>query len=309
MSMLALEINDLHKNYGNIKAVNELNMSIEKGSIFGFLGENGAGKTTTLRMITGLAKPSSGNIKVYGEEVKFGSCNINKHIGYLPDVPEFYGFMKPYEYLELCAKLDGMNSNEIKNKCCELMDLVGLNGIKRKISGFSRGMKQRLGVAQALLNEPELLILDEPTSALDPAGRKEILDIIMGLKGKMTILFSTHILSDVERICDTIGIIHHGKIALECKMDDLHKKYASQSVLIEIGKIDKVQELKQKLLKFDFIKSIRAQKNELIVNCTDRNELSNTVCPILSGMDIPLIKFEQIEPNLEEVFIEVIKDA
>ena len=193
-----LEINGLSKKFGSNHIIKDLNLKVSENSICGFIGENGAGKTTTMKMILGFLKPDSGDIKVCGEKVTYGETKTNRFIGYLPDVPEYYGYMNPVEYLKLCGQITGMSKKEIKEKTDELLELVGLDAHKkRRIGRFSRGMKQRLGIAQALLNEPKLLICDEPTSALDPIGRKEILDILLKVKEKTTVIFSTHILSDV----------------------------------------------------------------------------------------------------------------
>jgi ABC-2 type transport system ATP-binding protein len=306
--MSVLEIKNLSKHYGAVKAVDGLNLTVEQGSVFGFMGLNGAGKTTTLRMITGLAKPTGGEVAVCGEKVNFGSCNANRHIGYLPDVPEFYGFMRPTEYLTLCGRLYGMESAQIAAKCDELLPLVGLDNVKRKIGGFSRGMKQRLGIAQALIHDPELLLLDEPTSALDPVGRKEILDIIGTLRGRLTVLFSTHILSDVERVCDTIGIINGGRLALSGSLNDIREKYAGESIRIEAGQPERLPELKERLAKFAFIKEIRVEdQSRLLLICSNISELTAAICPLLSTMGLPLYHFERVESRLEDVFIEVIK--
>ena len=203
MDMLAIA--NLQKRFGDKSVLKGLDLSVPEHSVFGFIGKNGAGKTTTMKTILGLLKADGGEILVSGEKVVYGQTATNRHIGYLPDVPEFYPFMTAPEYLSFCGEITGMSRIEIKSRSNELLKLVGLGNEKHRIKGFSRGMKQRLGIAQALLNRPKLLICDEPTSALDPVGRKEILDILMAVREQTTVLFSTHILSDVERIC-TDGI-------------------------------------------------------------------------------------------------------
>ncbi|HEX3025676.1 MAG TPA: ABC transporter ATP-binding protein [Clostridia bacterium] len=279
----------------------------DKGSVFGFLGLNGAGKTTTIRMITGLAKPTGGTISVCGEKVRFGSSAANRHIGYLPDVPEFYGFLKPAEYLNLCGRLSGMEHGRVRPKAAELLNLVGLQTANRRIGGFSRGMKQRLGIAQALIHEPELLILDEPTSALDPVGRKEILEIIASLRGRVTVLFSTHILSDAQRVCDNIGILHRGKLALSGSLSEIEQKFAGQSIRIGIHEPNRISELRQRLAELAYVKEIKDDgPSGLLLHCGDTDLLGQTICPILSELGLSLLHFEQVESNLEDVFIEVI---
>lgn len=228
-----LEISHITKAFGAKKVLNDLNFSVPEHSVFGFIGQNGAGKTTTMKMVLGLLESDKGEIFVNGEKVSFGQNNTNKYIGYLPDVPEFYGFMTPKEYLSMCGQITGMRKEEIKEKSTELLKLVRLETEDKRIKGFSRGMKQRLGIAQALMNSPKLLICDEPTSALDPMGRKEILDIFSSLKKHTTVLFSTHILSDVERICDRIAFLHEGKIALSGTLEEIKRVRNGDSIEIE----------------------------------------------------------------------------
>jgi ABC-2 type transport system ATP-binding protein len=163
--------------------------------------------------------------------VRFGATDTNRHIGFLPDVPEYYGYMRPAEYLKLCSDITGLKNS--KQRISELLEMVGLASANKKIASFSRGMRQRLGMAQALLNEPKLLICDEPTSALDPVGRKEILDILKQIGGKTTVIFSTHILTDVERICDRIAMLHGGKIVLENAMSELKIPHKAKSITLE----------------------------------------------------------------------------
>ena len=172
MDMLTLS--QVSKSFGSKTIVKDISFSVPKGSVFGFIGQNGAGKTTTMKMILGLLQMDGGEITVNEKKVRYGQNETNRYIGYLPDVPEFYGFMTPKEYLMLCGSITGLSKAESSKRTEELLEMVGLSGANKRIHGFSRGMKQRLGIAQALLNSPKLLICDEPTSALDPVGRKEI---------------------------------------------------------------------------------------------------------------------------------------
>ena len=231
--MNILTLNNVSKKFGNKQVVKNLSFEVPQNKVYGFIGKNGAGKTTTMKMILGLVKADEGEIMVNGERVTFGQNTTNKYIGYLPDVPEFYGYMTPGEYLKLCGKITGMTDAEIKIRSDELLELVGLGEEKKRIKGFSRGMKQRLGIAQALLNSPKLLICDEPTSALDPVGRKEILDVLSKVKEQTTVIFSTHILSDVERICDEVAFLHDGNIVLKGSLDEVKRIRKSSSVQIE----------------------------------------------------------------------------
>src|SRR5665647_508678 len=232
-----LTIENLSKSFGNNKVIDGLSFAVPEHSVFGFIGKNGAGKTTTMKMILGLLKADSGKMVVCGEAVSFGQTKTNEYIGYLPDVPEFYPYMRPKEYLKLCGDITGMSTDRIKSRSEELLVLVGLSGVDKKIGSFSRGMKQRPGIAQALLNEPKLLICDEPTSALDPIGRKEILDILQQIKGKTTVLFSTHILSDVERICDHIAVLNGGKLVLSGTLSEIKEQHKADGLLIEFSSV------------------------------------------------------------------------
>ncbi len=229
-----LTIRGLCKRFGDKEVLRGLDLSVPEGSIFGFVGRNGAGKTTTMKAVLGLLKPEGGEILVAGERVAYGQTATNRHIGYLPDVPEFYSFMTPREYLRLCGEVMNMPRAEIESRSAELLDLVGLGEEKHRIRGFSRGMKQRLGIAQALLGQPRLLICDEPTSALDPIGRKEILDILMSVKDRTTVLFSTHILSDVERICTDVALLEGGRIAMQGPIDDIKGIKRAEKFKIEV---------------------------------------------------------------------------
>ena len=227
-------------------------------------------------------------------------------IGYLPDVPQFYEWMKPMEYLLLCGELQGMSAKAATMRGGELMEMVGLSGITRIIKGFSRGMKQRLGIAQALMHGPELLLLDEPTSALDPLGRKEVLDIIKTLGGTHTVLFSTHILSDAERICDRIGILHHGKLALDGTLEEISARYGTHGAILEVN--GNAQEtLAARLKGIASVQDVQTQSpGSYLIKTADFNVLGARLCPLLSEMNLSLRRFEYAETTLEDVFVEVI---
>lgn len=182
--MNVLTIKNLSKSFSGHHVIQNLTFDVPEHSIYGFIGKNGSGKTTTMKMVLGLLKPDNGTIEVCGEPVQYGNSKTNKYVGYLPDVPEFYDYMTPIEYLRLCGDISGIPHRKITIRSEEMLGLVGLTSAKKRIGTFSRGMKQRLGIAQALINEPKLLICDEPTSALDPIGRIEILEILSKSKGK-----------------------------------------------------------------------------------------------------------------------------
>lgn len=303
--MEALKIENLHKSFGKNTIINGLSMSIPENTIFGFLGKNGAGKTTTMKMILGFLKKDEGSIKVFGEEVSFGQSKTNKFIGYLPDVPEFYGYMTAKEYLNLCGAITGLSKNEIKNKSEELLELVGLRDVNKKISGYSRGMKQRLGVAQALLNSPKLLICDEPTSALDPLGRKEILDIILKIKDITTVIFSTHILSDVEAICDHVVVLDKGKNVLEGSIDQLKNIKRKNTIKIRF-KSDKELKAFKSLDKFSNL--LTNEKGDTLYLTDEENQLKDIdILYELYKLNIFPLEIKIEEPTLENIFLEVTK--
>ena len=295
-----IEIKNLHISFGEKQVLKGLNLCVPKNSVFGFIGKNGAGKTTTMKAILGFITPDEGDVFVDGQTVTFGGVVTNKYIGYLPDVPEFYSFMTAYEFLYFCAELTGMQKDKIKARVGEMLDLVGLENNKQFIKGFSRGMKQRLGIAQALLNRPKLLICDEPTSALDPIGRKEILEILRNISKETTVLFSTHILSDVEKICTDIAVLDEGVIKVQGKLTDIKSKYKTSQYSIVIESND---DIKLILEKFDFIKL--NNENELILSTSDDNLFE--VLNFISFNKLSLVKIEKNEPTLESLFMEVVK--
>lgn len=296
-----LTISHISKDFGSQSVLKDLSFSVPEHSIFGFIGENGAGKTTTMKMILGLLSIDTGEIKVNGETVSFGQNKTNQYIGYLPDVPEFYDYMTPMEYLHLCGMITGMNNQEIASKSKELLTLVGLENNKKKIKTFSRGMKQRLGIAQALLNSPKLLICDEPTSALDPSGRKDILDILVSVKEYTTIIFSTHVLSDIERVCDEVALLHDGKIAVQGSLEDVKELYRSCGFEIEFKQESDCTNFANNFSGFEQVHS----KLLLYSQGTDI-DMKNAISYIADN-SIDIIKIEKKEPTLENLFMEVVK--
>ena len=293
-----LQITDLHKRFGDKEVLCGVNLSVPEHSIYGFIGVNGAGKTTTMKTILGLLKADQGEIYVNGERVVYGQTATNRHIGYLPDVPQFYGFMTAPEYLRFCGEITGMKAADCEARSKELLELVGLAEEHHRIKGFSRGMKQRLGIAQALLNRPKLLICDEPTSALDPVGRKEILDILLAVRERTTVLFSTHILSDVERICTDVAFLNHGVIEMQGKLSEIKTKYRSEEYHLETENLAQAQALLQA---FPKLKPIG--KNQLAF--FESEDAFFDLLRFAADRRITLLKLERKEPTLESLFMEV----
>ena len=294
--MDVLTIRGLEKKFGDKKVLRGLDLTVPEGSIFGFVGRNGAGKTTTMKAVLGLMRPDGGEIFVAGERVSYGQTPTNRYIGYLPDVPEFYSFMTPREYLRLCGETMNMQRAEIEERSGELLELVGLGSERHRIRGFSRGMKQRLGIAQALLGQPKLLICDEPTSALDPIGRKEILDILLSVKDRTTVLFSTHILSDVERICTDAALLEGGRIAMQGSIEELKGIKRAESFKIEVlGGAEMIAKAFPDA-KTEPDGSIRFEGGE---------DKIFEVLDFIGKNRIPFLKIEREGASLESLFVEV----
>lgn len=234
MTSVICKISGLKKSFGDKEIIKNLNLELSTNKLYGFVGKNGSGKTTTMKMILGLLQKDGGEIIIGGKQVKYLNMSTNNIVGYLPDVPNFYDYLKPLEYLELCGEITNMDKKLIKSRATELISLVGLDdAITKKISSFSRGMKQRLGVAQALLNSPKLLICDEVTSALDPLGRNQILELLNKIKKDCCIIFSTHNISDVEQYCDEIALLDEGIIKEISSVEKLKEKYQDNYFEIE----------------------------------------------------------------------------
>ena len=225
---MIVSVTNVSKQFGAKHVLENVNLDIPERSIFGFVGANGAGKTTLMKCMLGLIPVTSGSITIDGKPVTFGQTESNTHVGYLPDVPEFYPYYNAREYLNLCATITNMPKKERTPRIDELLTLVSLDHTNAPVSTYSRGMKQRLGIAQALLNKPKLLICDEPTSALDPVGRAQILAILQAAKQETTVFFSTHILSDAEQICDRVAMLHEGTIIFNDELSKLEQQYENE---------------------------------------------------------------------------------
>jgi ABC-2 type transport system ATP-binding protein len=308
MDDIAIRCQGLSKQYGEIAALKPLDLSVTAGSIFGFLGRNGAGKTTTIRLLTGLAQPSGGTAWVDGVETTAADGLARSRFGYLPQEPAFYGWMTPREYLDYVGKLFHMDKPTRQRRSDEMLALVKLtDAAKRPIRGFSGGMMQRMGIAQAMLHEPTVLFLDEPTSALDPAGRHELLALLQTLRGRVTIFLSSHILADVERVCDTIGIIREGELVLVAARDALMNQYATDSVLLELApsSLSAVSQFLPILQRQAWVKQIDQDNGRLRIHVHDVPAAQQALLPLIVEHHIQLNKFEWIRPSLEEIFLSI----
>ena len=295
--MAAVEIEKLTKKFGAVAAVYNLTLHVPKGTVFGFLGPNGAGKTTTLRILLGLAAPTAGEVRILGKNIREDRSYLRR-VGFLPDVPVFYNWMTAREYLRFTGELFGLEPAPLSRKIEELLELVGLQKEKKRIGGFSRGMKQRLGLAQALVNDPEIVFLDEPTSALDPIGRKEVLDSINAFKDRVTVFFSSHILADVERVCSRAAIIDRVELVTEGSIAELRQKYGGRTLELEVTEVP--DQLLQKLQEAPWCERLEVEGNLLKLGAMDEEKAGRTIPPLLAEAGVGIIRLESREPDLEE---------
>ncbi|MCI9124537.1 MAG: ABC transporter ATP-binding protein [Eubacterium sp.] len=296
MEMLAMS--HVAKRFGEKQVLRDVTFRVPEHTVFGFAGKNGAGKTTAMKLILGLLASDSGEILVNGMPVRYGNTETNRLVGYLPDVPEFYSYMTPREYLRFCGEIAGMASKDIRIRSEELLSLVGLANENYRIRGFSRGMKQRLGIAQALFGRPKLLICDEPASALDPAGRKELLDILADAKEQTTVLFSTHILSDAEHICDEVAFLHEGKIVLQGPVAKVRSMRKAAPMRLELERPEDVQILLSAFPRLTVVRRCMLMLEE----CERLPDLLR----FLADRRISILRMERGEASLEDLFMEVV---
>ncbi len=292
-------------------------MSVPRGSVYGFLGPNGAGKTTALRILAGLARPTSGSAFILGRDVVAATNEVRSLLGFLPDVPGFYPWMTAPEFLRFSGELFGLGRAELEDRVSALLALSGLEGTNNKIGGYSRGMKQRLGIAQALINAPELLMLDEPTSALDPIGRKEVLEMIGALGGRTTVFFSTHILSDVERVCDHVAILNKGRIVTQASIAELKERSGEDRVVLEVegrsgdgASGDAALRLVNRLAGSPWLLNVeRTGNGRLLLAVADLPAAQRAIPQAVAELELGLRLMEIEEASLENVFIELVGES
>jgi ABC-2 type transport system ATP-binding protein len=306
---IAIDAKGLTKLFGQLVAVDHVSFRVNQGEFFGFLGPNGAGKTTTMRILAGLAQPSAGQAWVAGMEVTGTDRQARRSFGYLPQAPAFYNWMSAREYLDYVGEVQGLAPSQRKRQAAELLELSGLQeAAKRRIGGYSGGMLQRLGIAQALVGSPPVLLLDEPTSALDPAGRHEVLEMIAGLRGKVTVFLSSHILHDIERVCDTLAILHKGRLVLVSGRDELLARYPVTAAEIEWENGEaatSASEFIQVLTAQEWVASVRQENASLRVLVRDVGRGKHDLLPLAAASGLPLIRYEWVRPSLEDIFLEL----
>ncbi|MFH1523343.1 MAG: ABC transporter ATP-binding protein [Chloroflexota bacterium] len=303
----SVHIEGLTKYYGAVHALDGLDLDVAPGTVYGFLGPNGAGKTTTLRILTGLARPTSGQAQVAGVNVLKNGNKLARHIGHLPEEPTFYPWMTPRELFDYLGRLYGFSSAERTSRTRELLALVRLEDVsKRRIGGFSRGMRQRLGVAAALIHHPEVLFLDEPASALDPAGRKEVLGLIEALRGQCTVLMSTHILADVERVCDVVGIIAKGRMLVQSPREQLLERYAVPAFEFEADDHVALSRWAEDLRQIPWVTTVTLESGKLRLIVNDVQTAKRDLLPLAVKDGLTLNRYEEVRPSLEDVFLQLV---
>jgi ABC-2 type transport system ATP-binding protein len=293
----------LVKTYGQVHALDGLDLNVAAGQIYGFLGPNGAGKTTTLRILAGLAQADQGQAFIMGQPASRKNFEQRRSLGVLAEEPAFYSWMTAREFLrDLVAPLYAMPAEAASQRSLEMLEHVGLRKeANRRIGGFSRGMRQRLGLAAAMIHQPQVLLLDEPVSALDPAGRKEVLDLIDSLRDQTTVLFSTHILADVERVCDRVGIIVKGRMLVEDTREALLESYARPIFEVEADEsLDKWVEAASRM---PFVVQSRLENHTARLTVRNVETAKKELLASLAVAGMHVIRYELIRPSLEDVFL------
>ena len=302
----AVELRGLTKRFGDTLALDRVDLQVQPGAVFGFLGRNGAGKTTALRILSGLARPTAGTARLLGHDVEHAPDVVRSRIGFLPDVPGFYPWMTAREYLHFAGRLFGLDSATLDTRASALLEMAGLAGVDTRVGGFSRGMKQRLGIAQALINAPSLLMLDEPTSALDPIGRREVLEMVASLRGRTTVFFSTHILADVERVCDAVAILERGRVVASAGIDELTSRASANRLMVELEGDGAAATLASTLAGRPWLKSLETTARTLHMAVSDLAVAQRETPAAIAAAGLALHRFEIEEASLEDVFVELV---
>lgn len=305
--MKAINCDGLSKIYKEKSALKDISFSVEGSGCIGFLGKNGAGKTSTIRILAGLSKATSGKVEVVGYDVSKYSKKIREVIGYCPQVPTFYDYMTAIEWVYWVGSMFKLDKKTIKNRSEDLLKKCGIwEDRNRKIGGYSGGMKQRLAIAQALINNPKLLILDEPVSALDPIGRYDVLKLIEQLKGKMTIFISTHIIDDIARVADEVVIIDKGSVVIADTMESLLKTYAKNIIEFTIETTEK--NIKEILGEKPYIYNIEWDGVKYKVSTDKKEEASREILKMIIDEKLNLLSYSEGNISLEDIFLKVVSN-
>lgn len=305
--MKVINCEGLSKIYKEKIALKDVSFSVEGTGCIGFLGKNGAGKTTTIKILAGLSKATSGKVEVVGYDVSKYSKKIREVIGYCPQTPMFYDYMTALEWMYWVGSMFKLDKKTIENKSEELLKKCGIwEERNRKIGEYSGGMKQRLAIAQALINNPKLLILDEPVSALDPIGRYDVLKLIEELKGKMTIFISTHIIDDIARVADEVVIIDKGLVVIADSMESLLQKYTKNIIEFSIEQTDK--NIKDILAKKPYIYNVEWDGVRYKVSTDKKEEASKEILKMIIDENLNLLFYNEGNISLEDIFLKVVSN-
>jgi ABC-2 type transport system ATP-binding protein len=301
----AIECRGLAKSYGDLWALVGLDLAVPAGSLFGLLGPNGAGKTTLLRLITGLRSASAGTAYIEGRPI---GRDTARRIGYLDQDPRFYPWMTGLELLRLSGSLCGLTGGPLAAGIDRAIEVAGLAGfVRRRIAGYSGGMRQRLGIAQAIVHEPSVLLLDEPVSSLDPEGRHDVLEVLTRLRGRSTVVMSTHILADAERVCDRVAILDHGRLIVESQMDTLLERYATPVYDIDLADADAAERVVALLRGRPWVRGVAQSGARLHVDTNGRADVSVELLAALADTRVAVERLERSRPSLEDVFLRVLE--
>lgn len=308
---MIIETNELTKKYETGTALNKLSLQVPQNAIFGFLGPNGAGKSTTMKILLGLIRPSSGTGSIFGYDIAQQSVQIRERVGYLAQDPRFYNHMTARETLRFVARFFEMDARTTEARINESLELVGLaDKADRAIKGFSGGERQRLGIAQAQLNDPDLLILDEPAAALDPMGRRDVLQIIERLRERATIFYSTHILDDVQRVSDKVAILNRGELVAQAPIDDLLGGSGNHAYTVTFaGNPNGSQVMLQKQTWVQAVTAVSENGlHQWQVEVSDQQAAETQLLPILlHDSQLAIKSFGKRKQNLEEVFVGLVE--
>jgi ABC-2 type transport system ATP-binding protein len=309
----AIETDRLTRRYpGGVLAIDGLSMTVPAGSVFGLLGPNGAGKTTTLRLLAGLTRPTSGRAIVGGVVVADDPLAVRRRLGYLEQDPRAYGWMTGREQLSMLGRLHGLQGDALRVAVGDALRRVDLtSAADRRAGTYSGGMRQRLGIAGALVHRPPVIVLDEPVSALDPEGRRDVLELVASLRGEATILFSTHVLADVERICDRVAILDHGRLVVEGTLAELLDRYALPVYRVEAepGQGAAVESLAARLRAADWVTGAAVEHGLLTVAVSDPTRAARELLPAITAEGVGVVSVARARPTLEDVFLRLTGDA
>ncbi|MEM2907631.1 MAG: ABC transporter ATP-binding protein [Candidatus Hadarchaeales archaeon] len=306
----AITIEDLCKYYNGFLALDHLSLRIAEDEDVGLLGPNGAGKTTTMKILCGLISPSSGRAYIYGDDVVEEREKALRHVGAIVEAPEFYPYLTPEEVLSYLGRLRGMSGRTLSEAIAEALGRVKLEDwAKVKIGKFSRGMKQRLAIAQALLHDPPVLILDEPALGLDPRGMVEVREMLKEVRERRTVFYASHILSEVTQVCDKVAIIHHGRLLAYDSIENLRRKFESKlKIEVETVKPLTARQLKR-IEGLDDVVKVERVGNKVLIEFEGSREASGRLMEEIRRMGHQLLSFRTVGPTLEDVYLKLVGET